>query len=315
MRILLTGGTGLIGRVLCHRWKGEGHDVIVWSRTPHRVPTLCSGARGIATLQELDDSVALDAVVNLAGAPIADRPWTAHRRDVLWRSRVDLTCRLVDWLGERVQRPRVLLSASATGWYGDRGNERLDEGSRPGEGDFGSRLCVAWEEQAKRAEQLGIRVALLRTAPVLARNGGMLPKLRMPFSMGLGGRLGSGRQWMPWVHLDDVIGLIEFLLQHEDCEGVFNACAPHVVCNSEFAQALARELHRPMLFSVPAWALRMALREMAILLLGSQHVEPRRALEAGYQFRFSRLEDALANLLTGANAPVDAITPASTSEM
>lgn len=315
LRILLTGGTGLIGQALCHHWKAEGHDIVVWSRTPDRVPTLCAGARGVAALQELEDSAPLDAVVNLAGAPIADRPWTAHRREVLWHSRIDLTRKLVDWLGQGVLRPRVLLSASATGWYGDRGNECLDEGSCAGEGDFGSRLCVAWEEEAKRAELLGIRVVRLRTAPVLARSGGMLPKLRMPFSMGLGGRLGNGRQWMPWVHLDDVVGLIDFLLQRDDCEGVFNACAPHLVCNKDFAQALARALHRPMLFSVPAWALRIALGDMAVLLLGSQHVEPRRALDAGYRFRFSRLEDALANLLTGANAPVDAITPASGSEM
>jgi uncharacterized protein (TIGR01777 family) len=297
VRILLTGGTGLIGRALCRYWAAGGHELVVWSRTPLRVPALCSGAQGVAALRELDDAEPFDAVVNLAGAPIADRPWTARRRQVLWRSRIDLTRELVDWLGESVLRPRVLVSASATGWYGDRGNERLDEGSDPGGSDFGSRLCMAWEQEAERAEQLGMRVVLLRTAPVLARGGGMLPKLLVPFSLGLGGRLGDGRQWAPWIHLDDEVGLIDFLLRTEDCRGVFNACAPHAVCNREFAQVLARALHRPMLFPVPAWALRVALREMSILLLGSQHVEPRRAMQAGYRFRFPRLEDALADLL------------------
>jgi uncharacterized protein (TIGR01777 family) len=299
---LLTGGTGLIGQALCHDWKMQGHELVVWSRTPQRVPALCAGAKGVAALRELDGAEPFDAVINLAGTPIADRPWTAQRRRVLWRSRIDLTCELVDWLGQRERRPRTFLSASATGWYGDRGDERLDEDSRPGEGDFGSQLCVAWEGEAKRAEQFGTRVVLLRTAPVLARNGGMLPRLRLPFSMGLGGRLGSGRQWMPWIHLDDEVGLIDFLLQREDCRGAFNACAPHRIRNTEFAQALALALHRPMLFSVPAWVLRMALGEMSVLLLGSQHVKPRRAMEAGYQFRFPRLEDALADLLTGAKS-------------
>nr|WP_233176962.1 TIGR01777 family oxidoreductase [Ralstonia sp. ASV6] len=295
---MITGGTGLIGRALCSRWGAQGHELVVWSRTPERVPALCAGARGIAALHELDSVEPFDAVVNLAGAPIADCPWTAHRRRVLWRSRIDLTRELVDWLGQREQRPRVFLSASAIGWYGDRGNEHLDEDSRPGEGDFGSQLCVAWEEEARRAERLGTRVILLRTAPVLARHGGMLPRLRLPFSIGFGSALGSGRQWMPWIHLDDEVGLIDFLLQREDCRGVFNACAPHVVCNTEFSRALARAVHRPMLFCVPAWVLRIALGEMSILLLGSQHVEPRRAMEAGYRFRFPYLEGALTDLLT-----------------
>ena len=298
MRILLTGGTGLIGQALCHDWKMQGHELVVWSRTPQRVPALCAGAKGVAALRELDGAEPFDAVVNLAGSPIADRPWTAQRRRVLWRSRIDLTRELVDWLGQRVRRPRVLLSASAIGWYGDRGNAPLDEDSRPGEGDFGSQLCVAWEQEAQRAEQLGMRVVLLRTAPVLARHGGMLPRLRLPFSMGLGGRLGSGRQWMPWIHLDDEVGLIDFLLQREDCRGAFNACAPHLVCNTEFAQTLARALNRPMLLSVPAWALRIVLGDMSILFLGSQHVKPRRAMEAGYRFRFPYLEGALTDLFT-----------------
>ena len=297
VRILLTGGTGLIGRALCRQWRAQGHDLVVWSRSPERVARLCAGAHGVATLRELDGAPPFDAVINLAGAPIADRPWTVQRRKVLWRSRVDLTRELVDWLSRCEQRPRVLISGSATGWYGDRGQAPLDEDSHPGEHDFGSQLCVAWEDEARRAEGLGMRVVFLRTAPVLARDGGMLPRLRLPFSMGLGGRLGSGQQWMPWIHLDDVVGLIDFLLHRTDCRGAFNACAPHLVRNADFAGTLATTLRRPMLLSVPAWTLRVALGEMSVLLLGSQHLQPKKAMEAGYQFRFPHLEAALGCLL------------------
>ena len=149
-----------------------------------------------------------------------------------------------------------------------------------------------------------MRVVLLRTAPVFASDGGMLPRLRLPFSMGLGGRLGNGRQWMPWIHLDDVVGLIDFLLHHADCWGAFNACAPDLVRNADFASTLAATLRRPMFLSVPAWVLRMALGEMSVLLLGSQRLQPRRALETGYRFRFPNLEEALAGLLVQDKHPV-----------
>lgn len=299
MRILLTGGTGLIGQALCRHWQAQGHDLTVWSRQPQRVPGLCSGARGIAHLQELDTAAPLDAVVNLAGAPIADRPWTQARRKVLWQSRVDLTRQLVDGLSQLPTKPGVLLSGSAVGWYGDGGERLLDEASSPGQPDFGSQLCAAWEREAERARQLGMRVILLRTAPVLAPAGGMLARLRLPFKLGLGGRLGSGQQWMPWIHLDDEVGLIDFLLHQKDSSGAFNACAPLPVRNAEFTQALARALHRPALLPAPAWALRLALGEMSVLLLGGQRLEPRHALEMGYRFRHPSLDKALFHLLDG----------------
>jgi uncharacterized protein (TIGR01777 family) len=297
MRILLTGGTGLIGRSLCRHWAAQGHELIVWSRHPQGVPGLCSGARGVASLQALEGSGPLDAVVNLAGAPIADRPWTSARRKLLWSSRVELTRQLVDWTGLQAIKPKVLLSGSAVGWYGDCGEQALDESSTPGPADFGAQMCQAWEQEAARAAQFGVRVTLLRTAPVLAPEGGMLARLRLPYSLGLGGRMGSGRQWMPWIHLDDEVGLIDHLLQHEACSGAFNACAPEPVRNADFSQALARALHRPAVLPAPAWALKLALGEMSVLLLGGQRVTPERALESGYQFRFAQLDDALASLL------------------
>ena len=297
MRILLTGGTGLIGRALCQHWQRQGHDLFVWSRDPAQVPRLCSGAQGIAQLQALDGSAPLDAVVNLAGAPIADRPWTAARRDLLWHSRVDLTRTLVDWMGRQAAPPRVLLSGSAVGWYGDRGEQWLAEDSAPGNADFGSRLCVAWEQEAERARQWGVRVALLRTAPVLAPQGGMLARLLPPFRLGLGGRLGSGQQWMPWIHLDDLVGLFDHLLRSNDAQGAFNACAPEAVRNSDFTRALGQALHRPTLLPAPAWALRLALGEMSVLLLGGQHLQPQRTQASGFHWRYPHLEPALMALL------------------
>lgn len=296
MRILLTGGTGLIGRHLCHRWHAQGYQLWVWSRRPDAVPALCGpGVQGIAELEELDDQP-LDAVINLAGAPIADRPWTAARRRELWDSRVTLTEKLVDWLASRAQRPQVLVSGSATGWYGDGGEQRLDEESPPADQGFAARLCGAWEEAACRAEPLGMRVVRVRTAPVLSRDGGMLPRLLPLFRLGLGGPQGSGRQWMPWIHLHDEISLIDFLVSHPDARGPYNACAPQMVRNRDFAHALGRVLHRPTLVQVPALALK-GLGELSSLLLGGQHLRPRRLQELGFVFRFVDLDLALADLI------------------
>jgi uncharacterized protein len=208
MNILLTGGTGLIGRALCRRWLADGHRLWVWSRSPQRVAQLCGAeVKGVGSLQQLD-AVALDAVVNLAGAPIADRPWTKARKSLLWDSRVRLTEELVEWLGRREQKPALLISGSAVGWYGDGGEHRLTEADQPVTADFASQLCNAWEERASEAVVLGIRVVLIRTGLVLARDGGFLQRMLPPFRLGLGGRLGNGRQWMPWIHIEDQIGLI-----------------------------------------------------------------------------------------------------------
>ena len=297
MRILLTGGTGLIGQALCQHWQRQGHELWVWSRDPHKVQRLCSGARSVQRLGDLDPAQPFDAVVNLAGAPIADRPWTAARRALLWRSRVELTRQLVDWIGQQPTAPRVLLSASAIGWYGDQGDTLLTEASPPGGTDFGSTLCIAWEQEAERASTHGVRVACLRIAPVLAAQGGMLARLLLPFRLGLGGRLGSGQQWMPWIHLDDLVGLFDHLLRSNGAQGAFNACAPEAVRNSDFTRALGQALHRPTLLPAPAWALRLALGEMSVLLLGGQHLQPQRTQASGFRWRYPRLESALAALL------------------
>ncbi|MBK3867495.1 TIGR01777 family protein [Pseudomonas stutzeri] len=298
MNILLTGGTGLIGRALCRRWLADGHRLWVWSRTPDRVAQLCgSQVQGIGSLQQLD-TLMLDAVVNLAGAPIADRPWTKSRKALLWDSRVKLTEQLVEWLGKREQKPAVMISGSAVGWYGDGGEHRLSEADQPVSADFASQLCNAWEERAMEAAVLGIRVALVRTGLVLAHDGGFLQRLLPVFRLGLGGRLGDGRQWMPWIHIEDQIGLIDFLLRQPAASGPYNACAPTPVRNGDFTRSLGRCLHRPTLLPVPAVLLKTSLGELAGLLLGGQHAMPQRLLAEGYRFRFDDLDQALADLLT-----------------
>ena len=297
MHILLTGGTGLIGQHLCRFWRGQGHRLTVWSRSPLEVPKRCGpGVRGIARLEELAADDPVDAVVNLAGAPIADRPWTAARRTLLWSSRITLTEHLLAWLGSREQRPEVMLSGSAVGWYGNGGERELNEASPPVKEDFASQLCIAWEETAQRAEMLGIRVVRVRTGLVLASDGGFLSRLRLPFKLGLGGPLGDGRQWMPWVHIDDQIALIDFLVQNKEASGPYNACAPEPVRNREFARRLGKALHRPAVLPLPAPLLRAGLGELSVLLLGGQRARPVRLQAAGFTFCFNDLQSALDNL-------------------
>jgi uncharacterized protein (TIGR01777 family) len=297
MHILLTGGTGLIGRQLCALWKQQGHEVTVWSRTPADVPRLCgNGVRGIARLDELADQP-VDALINLAGAPIADRPWTRKRRTQLWDSRIGLTEQLLSWIEQRTHKPAVLISGSAVGWYGDGGERELDEASQPVKEDFASHLCGAWEETAQRAETLGVRVVIIRTGLVLSDHGGFVQRLLLPFKCGMGGPIGDGRQWMPWIHIKDQIEAIDFLLHKADARGPYNLCAPAPVRNREFATALASVLHRPAFMPMPAFALKLLLGELSVLLLGGQRARPARLEDAGYTFRFTDLRAALDDLL------------------
>jgi uncharacterized protein (TIGR01777 family) len=296
MHILLTGGTGLIGRQLCRHWLSQGHRLTVLSRTPEKVAKICGAqVRGIALFEDLGQET-VDAIINLAGAPIADRPWTSKRKALLWSSRITLTETMLAWLESRAQKPQVLISGSAIGWYGDGGERELTEKSPPVIDDFASQLCIAWEETAQRAEALGIRVILIRTGLVLSAEGGFLSRLLLPFKVGLGGPIGSGRQWMPWIHINDQIALIDFLLHQEDTSGPYNACAPKPVRNREFANTLGSVLHRPTFMPMPALALKVCLGELSLLLLGGQKAVPARLLEAGFTFQFTDLRAALDDL-------------------
>ena len=296
MHILLTGGTGLIGRQLCRHWLAQGHRLTVWSRRPDKVAKLCGAqVRGVGRLEEVGPEP-VDAVINLAGAPIVDRLWTHKRKALLWSSRINLTETLLAWLESREQKPKVLISGSAVGWYGDGGERELTEDSPPVSEDFASQLCIAWEETAQRAEAMGIRVVLIRTGLVLSADGGFLSRLLLPFKLGLGGPIGSGRQWMSWVHINDQIALIDFLLNQNDASGPYNACAPKPVRNREFVKTLGSVLHRPAIVPVPTLVLRVGLGELSLLLLGGQRATPARLLAAGFTFQFTDLRAALDDL-------------------
>lgn len=295
MNILITGGTGLIGSALCRQLLAGGHQLTVLSRRPQQVPSLCgTGVDAVETLAELPAEGGFDAVINLAGEGIADRRWSARRKRQLLASRVDLSARLVDYLAACRQPPAVLISGSAVGYYGDQGEHVLDE-EADAVNDFAHQLCRDWERQAMRAESLGVRVCVMRIGLVVAPEGGFLGRMLLPFRLGLGGPIGSGEQWMSWIHRDDLLAIIHYLLEHQVLTGVFNATAPNPVNNAEFSRLLAQTLGRPASLRVPAWALRAGLGEMSSLLLGGQRVLPRRLRLAGFDFRYPYLQEALAD--------------------
>ncbi len=300
MRIFLTGGTGFIGRHLVDRLAEAGHACVVVSRaarTPWKEGSV-EVVQGDPTRPGPWQQAVrgCDAVVNLAGAPIVDPPhrWTARRKRLLRVSRVATTRHVVQAIRAADPAPKILLSSSAIGYYGPRGDVVLDESAPPGD-DFLSELAVEWENAAREIEDR-CRVVLLRSGLVLGTDGGALPKLLPVFKLGLGGPWGPGTQWWSWIHITDQVQLIRFLLDG-DLAGPVNLVAPNAVTVNSFAAELGRALHRPAILRVPAVALRLALGEAADALLALQRVTPRRALEAGYRFRFPELPAALDDLL------------------
>lgn len=298
MQILVTGGTGFIGSRLCRRLLAAGHGLTVLSRQPEpQVRALLGQAvRVIADVDGLGPGARFDGIVNLAGAPIIGPHWTRRRKQVLWDSRIGITEKILRHIRSAEQKPAVFISGSAVGYYGDRGDELLDENASVGAG-FGADLCSAWEQAAMAAAAEGVRVCLLRTGLVVGKGGGFVQRMLWPFRLGLGGRIGDGRQWMSWIHLADHVAITEMLLGTDTLAGIFNAVAPNPVSNREFTESLARVLGRPALLPVPAGLLRLLMGEMAGLLLGGQKVEPRRLREAGFRFSFPGLDDALREVL------------------
>ena len=297
MHILITGGTGFIGSALCPQLLTDGHQLTVLTRHPEKVARRYEGRiRAIRSLTEFRPEWPLDAVINLAGEGIADRPWSATRKQQLHASRITVTEELVDILRRREQKPAVMISGSAIGWYGDKGDTVLEETATPHD-EFMHRLCQDWEQAAQGVSALGVRLCILRTGVVLGRSGGMLKRLLPVFGLGLGGRLGSGEQWISWVALGDYLNIIRFLLNDTRQSGIFNATAPKPVSNSEFTAVLAQALGRPAFLHIPASVLKLAMGEMSALLLHSQRVVPSRLLEARFKFRSGSLEDALRNEL------------------
>ena len=281
MNVAITGASGFIGRAVAENLRSSGHIV--------RAVSL----RGALQPDALAD---VNVVVHLAGEPVAQR-WTAAARDRILRSRVEGTRALVAAM--RGQPPQVMISASAEGYYGSRGDEVLTESAPPAD-DFLGRVASAWEEEAQAAEPLGVRVARLRIGVVLGPNGGALARMLPPFRLGVGGRLGSGHQWMSWIHIHDLVALIAFLMKESTVRGAFNATSPFPVTNREFTRALAEAVHRPAILPVPAFALRWIFGEMSEVLLASQRALPDAAQRAGFVFQHPDIFAALAELVRGA---------------
>lgn len=305
MRVIVAGGTGFIGRALCRDLLLAGHEVAVLTRDASRAMGRVPQGAGVAQWspeqpeglpEVLSDA---DAVVNLSGESIAAGRWTPAFKQRLIDSRVNSTRTLVQAIRLANPRPKVLVNASAVGIYGDRGEEELTESSPPGTG-FPAELAVRWEQAAEEARDTGVRVVKLRIGIVLGEGGGALEKMLLPFRFFVGGPFGSGRQWFPWVHLDDVTGLTLHALQDERVDGALNVVAPGTVRLGAFCQSLGKVLKRPSWLPVPGFALRLVAGELGETMLWSQKVVPQVALQTGYTFRYPEVEEALRAVLAGA---------------
>lgn len=305
MTAVITGGTGLLGRELLAHLP----DAVVLSRDPTRTSRRPGGARAIrwdlATQPApLEDVPGLDAVFHLAGEPVGEGRWTDDKKTRIRDSRVQGTRNLVAGLHARGRKPEVLVCASAVGYYGDRGSEELDESSQPGHG-FLSDVCTEWEREALAAEALGMRVVCVRLGIVLASGGGALARMLTPFKMGAGGRLGTGKQWMPWIHVEDAARLLIHASRTPSIRGAMNAVSPQPVTNAEFTESLGHAVHRPAIIPVPEAALRIVFGEMSTIMTASQKVLPRVAQRTGYVFQYPTLDAALTAVL-GAPQPTAA---------
>lgn len=297
----ITGGTGLIGTALIDSLRSTPARFTVQTRNISKAKSeLGSNITFVEDPEALPSDSYFDFVINLAGEPIADRPWTTRRKLELWQSRIELTNHLVSWLHKLEKPPKALISGSAIGWYGDGKDRELNESSPPHD-EYTHQLCDAWEKAALKAISLGTRVCLIRTGLVLSANGGFLKKLLLPFKLGLGTRLGSGNQFMSWIHIQDMVRAIRFLIEQDELadplSGVFNLTAPNPVTNAEFTQMLAKHLNRPSFMVAPALLMETLLGEMSRLLLTGQRVLPQNLEQAGFQFNYQHLKDALENVL------------------
>jgi len=296
--ILLTGGSGFIGQQLVPTLLNAGHTITIFTRNPKKTSAIFQ--QQVATIDNLDDLTEddhFDAVINLAGQGIGDQRWTDAVKQQLRDSRLITTADLVEYLKRAKQKPEVFISGSAIGVYGLHGDEKLDE-QASGDDSFSSKLCRDWEAQAAEAEALGIRCCYLRTGVVLGKNGGALSKMLPPFKMALGGPIGSGQQWMSWVHMDDLVGAILYTLETPSIQGPINGTAPNPVTNKEFSKTLGAALNRPAIIPMPEFVLKLMMGEMAEeLLLSGQRVVPAKLTSSGFEFKYPHLDDALRDII------------------
>ncbi len=297
MKILITGGTGFIGKTLCHFLLGKNHQLTLLSRQPKKVSALFGpSVQAISNINQLKPSDGYDAIINLAGEGIADSRWTQSRKQILLDSRIKTTRQLIAYIKTAENKPEVLISGSAIGYYGNQKSRILNEKSEPIE-DFSHQLCEKWETAAQQAEDFGIRVCIIRTGLVIGHDGGFLQRMLPAFKYGLGGTIGNGKQWMSWIHYSDLVAIINKLLESTVLQGIFNGTAPEPVTNAEFSITLGKILNRPVLLPIPAFILSLLLGEMSELLLGGQRVMPVQIEKAGFEFKFRTLEQALSDVL------------------
>ena len=301
MRIIITGGSGLIGRALTSDLARTGHEVIIISRQPERIIGLPAGVRterwdGRTAEGWYSIADGADAIVNLAGENISSGHWTDERKNIILQSRLNAGQAVVQAVKAVTCKPRVVIQASGIGYYGPCGNEYITEETPPGH-DFLARLATEWESSTASLEALGVRRAVIRTGVVISNKGGALPRVSLPFRFFIGGRLGSGQQWFPWIHIADEVGAIRFMIENEGASGPFNLSAPNPLTNIEFSRLLGQQLRRPALVPMPAFALRLLFGEMATALLDGQRALPKHLLQLGFRFRFPKAGPALKNLL------------------
>ena len=294
MNILVTGGTGLIGSHLINEMVAEGHHFTVLTRSPESASrSLPASCKFVKALAEAADFSYFDAVINLAGEPIADKRWSALQKRRICDSRWNITSQLVARINAASSPPQVVISGSAVGFYGRQGDRQVTEHNYFVNDEFTHQVCAKWEDIALSAQSDKTRVCVLRTGIVLDSEKGALAKMRLPFKLGLGGKLGSGEQYMSWIHIKDMVAGIRFLLTHYHCQGAFNFTAPEPVTNKTFTDEFARSMNRPSLFTVPAFSLKLLLGEASDLLLTGQNVYPARLTEAGFTFSYPEIRQAM----------------------